>query len=313
MTADCPICGQPARDFVTAREMMFGSGEAFTYAECSACGCLHLVDPPADLSRYYPREYYSFQPPAARSGVRHWLRRRRNAGTFAGGLFDRLVAVAWPHPLHGSRRWFRHIDVRPESRILDVGCGDAHLLRDLHDAGFRHLSGIDPFVPAESDEPVHIRRQTLAEVDGSFDLVMLHHTLEHLPDQHAALRDVARVLANDGTCLIRIPVVPSAAWEEYREHWVQLDAPRHLVIHSARSLAHVAGLAGLHIVRIEHDSTELQFLGSDHYRRGQPLMTLWESARRGAVRAARQRARLVNATGRGDQAAFYLRHRSNSG
>ncbi|MBA3890858.1 MAG: class I SAM-dependent methyltransferase [Gemmatimonadaceae bacterium] len=311
MTGECPVCCEMPGGRVTAREMMFGSGEPFTYAECAGCGCLHLLNPPADLSRYYPSDYYSFQPAVPRSGIRRWLRKRRNAGTFARGRVDRLLALALPHPHHGADRWFRRIAVQPDSRILDVGCGDGHLLRDLRDAGFTNLQGIDPFTPVETDAPVRIHRRTLREVEGSFDVVMLHHTLEHVEDQHATLRDIARVLDPRGTCLIRIPVVPSAAWNEYREDWVQLDAPRHFVIHTARSLSHVAGNAGLDVVTVEYDSTELQFLGSEHYRRGQPLTTLWDSVSRDERRDARRRARDANAAGQGDQAAFYLQHRQS--
>jgi len=38
----------------------FGLRDEFRYLECGACRCVQLVDVPADLSKYYPPNYYSF-------------------------------------------------------------------------------------------------------------------------------------------------------------------------------------------------------------------------------------------------------------
>ena len=40
--------------------MMFGHRDRFTAGECGRCGCVQLLDPPADLGRYYGPGYYSF-------------------------------------------------------------------------------------------------------------------------------------------------------------------------------------------------------------------------------------------------------------
>ncbi len=34
------------------------SDEPFNYAAASVCGAIFLADPPADMGRYYPDEYY---------------------------------------------------------------------------------------------------------------------------------------------------------------------------------------------------------------------------------------------------------------
>lgn len=44
-------------------------------------------------------------------------------------------------------------------------------------------------------------------------------------------------------CLLRLLIVPSQAWREYGVHWVQLDEPRHLYLHSVDSLRAVAANA----------------------------------------------------------------------
>ena len=55
------------------------------------------------------------------------------------------------------------------------------------------------------------------------------------PDQRtfSAAHDL---LNKDGVLLVRVPLSSSWAWEHYRENWVQLDAPRHLYLHSVKSM-----------------------------------------------------------------------------
>ena len=57
----CRICGNKEGNVLyLAREMMFGLREEFTYFECAQCGCLQIAEFPADMSAYYPDDYYSF-------------------------------------------------------------------------------------------------------------------------------------------------------------------------------------------------------------------------------------------------------------
>ena len=85
--------------------------------------------------------------------------------------------------------------------IVEVGCGDGALLSELHRRGFGdQLSGFEI-----TDAAVTIARQRpeLHEVarydgerlpvpDGSYDLGILSHVLEHVPDPAALLREVGR-------------------------------------------------------------------------------------------------------------------------
>ena len=67
MSAACRICGNASDNRAhVAREMMFGTRERFDYVECARCGCLQIRDVPADLSPYYPADYYSLAAPRRR-------------------------------------------------------------------------------------------------------------------------------------------------------------------------------------------------------------------------------------------------------
>ena len=310
----CRMCG--ARDWqdrLVARERQFGIAGEFTYATCGSCGSLQLLDPPDDLSPYYPRDYYSLGPDTATG-----LKARAMAGATrylvtGRGLLGRAVArLLWPRTATMAT-WLSRIGATPTTRILDVGCGWGALLRTLDAAGYERLMGVDPFL----SEPgrvgrVELRRSTLEALADApdaprFDLVMIHHALEHVPEPRATLSAARRALDRGGHCLVRVPIVPSRAFERYGAHWVQLDAPRHLVIPSERALTALAASVGLTLVESAHDSEQIQIWGSELYERE---MTLSEGARSLGVLAkqhGRRFARRANARREGDQAAFLFR------
>lgn len=309
----CRICGGAADFSIRATERMFGLGGEFWYDRCGWCGGLQLRSVPPDLRPYYPAHYYAFSDAAGRAGIaRSTIRRVRDALVFnRGPRIGRWIDPFLSPGMLQMRRWLDLAGATKDSRILDVGCGTGATLRRLVDQGFRHVLGVDPFI----DETIlhHGRplvlKGTLEDVSGTWDLIMFHHSLEHIEDQRGTMAQAARRLAPNGRCLIRIPIVSSYAWEEYQDRWVQLDAPRHLMLHSLRSMDHLARAAGLRVEAVVHDSTMFQFEGSELYRLDRPLTELTpDSFTRAQRRNFAARAEKLNAEGRGDQAAFYLRH-----
>ena len=149
---------------------------------------------------------------------------------------------------------------------------------------------------------------------GAFDLITFHHSLEHMPQQIEALAESMQLLADGGRILVRIPTVTSEAFERYQEDWVSLDAPRHFFLHSHRSLAIAASKAGLRISRLWCDSTSIQFMASEQYRKDIPLTDPRSSAlgTRGGLftrsqrREFERRTRALNRALRGDSICALL-------
>jgi hypothetical protein len=114
------------------------------------------------------------------------------------------------------------------------------------------------------------------------------------------------------TIVVRIPIVASDAWEKYGIALVQLDAPRHFFLHSPESMSRLARAVGLRVVRVVYDSTEFQFFGSELYLRDGSWLSGGSSTPDSSAFAPdeienfRRLAVELNASERGDQAAFYL-------
>src|SRR6185312_6539918 len=109
-----------------------------------------------------------------------------------------------------------------------------------------------------SDRGVNLYKKEIAEVDGEFDFVMLNHSFEHMAEPLYVLKEIYRLLKRDRVALIRIPVVPSYAWRTYGVNWVQLDAPRHLFLHSVSSMKFLSEKAGFETQEIVYDSSDFQ-------------------------------------------------------
>jgi SAM-dependent methyltransferase len=329
MTGDksnCTICGGTAAAVHETVEMMFGMRDCFHYRECAECGCLQLSDAPPDMSRYYPPNYYSFYEPVPyqhpESRLRRWMSRQRNSGQILGVPFTwRLVARVRPRPdFEDLASLFRRIEgVTLDSPILDVGCGKGHLLHRLAAAGFTNLWGVDPYVDGSREYPPSLRILAceLADLqDVTFDFVMLHHSLEHMPDQDIAFREIKRVLAPHGTCLIRIPVADSEPWDRYRTNWVELDPPRHIHLHTRRSIEILAERHQMRVAEVHYDSTAFAYWASELYRREKSLVDpVTRRSRNPAdfftpqeIAEFENSAAAANRQSAGGRAAFYLRH-----
>jgi SAM-dependent methyltransferase len=297
---------------------MYGTREVFSYFQCASCGCLQISEIPDDLGRFYPNDYYSYQPRAV-SPRQTMIAYVKRCAVFAGGKFPSLrkIVSRFGASMELLLR-YRGLAPTKNEAILDVGCGAGDLLRHLADLGYRNAMGVDPFVPGDQvyRGRVLVRQADIFDLHDTYDVISFHHSLEHLPDQRAVLQQAARLLKPGGTLIVRIPIVGGNAWEKYHEDWVGLDPPRHLYLHSRKSISLLASQVGLITAEVDDDTDALHYWGSELRRRDIPLLdprspasTKHSPLFTAAERAGFEReARLANAAGRGDQITALLRH-----
>lgn len=306
-TAMCRVCGSLAEmKAYQLRETMFRTFEVFDYQHCQACGSMQIVEVPKDLHRHYPKNYYSLS-----GGKGHKIVRAIRASGLRFGVDGKSAVgrlLSWFGRLPSDAIWLRACDADFDWNVLDVGCGRGDRLEELAHAGFRRLAGIDPFVETDIrvTPDVVVRRGTLEELDGRFDLVMLHHSLEHVPEPRKTLQHVARILSDTGKVLIRVPVMGKWAWRTYGTDWVQLDPPRHLYQFSEEGIGALAHSVGLRVRKVVFDSFEFQFYGSEQIRdfrvhgKNPPKLDGTQ------LKRLKKQARELNQAGDGDQACFVL-------
>jgi predicted SAM-dependent methyltransferase len=177
--------------------------------------------------------------------------------------------------------------------------------------GFKNLTGIDPFIEADITYTwgVKVFKSDVFNHVGKYDLIMLHHSFEHMDNPYGVLKQLYRLLNPEGEVLIRIPVSDSFAWRKYGVNWSQLDAPRHFFLHTTNSITRLATSCGFVLYRISYDSTEGQFLDGEKYSRN---ITLHEhiAVESSCIRECKKQAKILNKIKDGDQACFILKKAS---
>ena len=298
----CKICNNSQDNSiytVKSMEEFPGLNNEFEYIECGECGCLQIVDVPEKLSSYYSFNYYSYETPKVKE-YKNFLKfiKRKRAESCLGNknLLGEIASKIYGVPYYFE--WLAKVNVTLESKILDVGCGSGELLLRLAEENFSSLTGLDPLIEADISYPngVNILKKEIAELEDQFDLIMLHHSFEHMIEQKEVLKNIWRLLKHDRYALIRIPITSTYAWREYGVKWAQIAAPLHLFLHTQKSMQLLANEVGFEIKDVVFDSWELQFFSTKETSDFSPQ----------ELKEFKLKADELNKNNDGDQAAFYL-------
>jgi SAM-dependent methyltransferase len=132
-----------------------------------------------------------------------------------------------------------------KGRVLDIGCGRGLFLALMRTGGW-DAAGTE----FNEETASYASRAYGLDVksggpsqwgfpDESFDVITLHHALEHIPDPAEMIGTCRRLLKKGGLLVIAVPNMSSLQAAAGKGAWFHLDVPCHLYHFSE------AGLAGL--------------------------------------------------------------------
>lgn len=230
-------------------------------------------------------------PTSSRVGqIRQFLRRLITASVL--GQPQPLLQAALGRLLSTSRtlrqRAFfgiSHFELIPTSenpgRALEVGCGSGELLRALMQMGWE-TEGLewDPLAAENARRntglPVMVGDLRELKISSeSFQLVVLHHVIEHIDDPVATLGRIAELLAPGGRVVLVYPNPDAFGASLFRVHWAHWDPPRHLVFPARSALNGVAQLVNLTLTTVrtsDNRNTAWMNAVSRHIREGGSTM-----------------------------------------
>lgn len=239
-TIACPLCEEMRCTPQIAAPDRFNLQSEIRHhiVACARCGFVFLNPRPkidAIAEAYKDAAYQPFL--SAHSQRRVW---------------DRLYELA--RRLHVRRKRRNIEQLKPKGKILDVGCGTGEFLNEMQRRGWQAFGVETNQQAAEHAKSRYGLPVTTCDLiaadfrEATFDVVTFWHVLEHVVNPVQTLKTAKRFLKDDGVIVIACPNIESYDARFYRDHWVALDAPRHLSHFVPATMANACEQAGLEVL-----------------------------------------------------------------
>lgn len=171
------------------------------------------------------------------------------------GLINRLYHLAQRYTMTYKRGVVNKTTGLATGSLLDYGCGIGTFASVMQQAGWQ-VKGYEPGDKAaayaiDKNKIEIIGPSALENPSGAgYDAITLWHVLEHIPDPHTCLEQLAVMLKNKGVMLVALPNFRSLDARYYGSYWAGYDVPRHLHHFSFESFRYLAGKSGLEVEQI---------------------------------------------------------------
>ena len=235
----CPGCYSRDRAFLfEAQDRMFHLSGKFQIYKCFTCGLVYISNPPKseEIGKYYPKtRYYSYRD-QDEDGFFGTLREYLLKNYYKPTIWSRLISIII-HNVPAIPTFQKN------GKIMDIGCGTGGTLISLGKLGWKTY-GVDidqkAIAIANTQGVEHAFVGTYEMLsrfpDNFFDAVRLYHVIEHLYNPGDCLKIIRKKLKRNGELIIGTPNIDSLVGRVFGKYWYNLDAPRHLVLFSPKTL-----------------------------------------------------------------------------
>jgi 2-polyprenyl-3-methyl-5-hydroxy-6-metoxy-1,4-benzoquinol methylase len=193
---------------------------------------------------------------------------------------------------------------------LEIGCNAGYLLTALQDLGWT-VYGLDTnrgVAAFAAERGIKVANQTLREADfkgQSFDLIIMSHVLEHIPDARSALEKAFKLLKPGGFVFVAVPNYGSRLMRAiHGKRWYGFIPGQHIWYFTKNSLNRTLEAQGFELVK----SHKVARLGREsRYPFGKLAKTILLSG----MRATRQGDELYGLFRKPNGLGYREIHRSN--
>jgi len=151
--------------------------------------------------------------------------------TYANITFARYSMYWWSNRFNAmlARRYGRG-----GARLLEIGVGMGHLVGQLENTFETYGMDINHWAVKQSKSVVQKTQletasaQELPFSDNSFNVVIIKHIVEHLPDPQKAIREIGRVTEPGGVLILATPNLDSLLKPWKGDKWIGYQDPTHI-------------------------------------------------------------------------------------
>lgn len=143
-------------------------------------------------------------------------------------------------------------------RLLEIGCGMGFLLAKFRDDGWQ-AEGIEPNRGyCELIQEYHGIKasptilEEAAEPANSFDVIVMLHVIEHVPDPLGTLKEIHRVLKPGGALILETPRYDSLMFKLMRHRERSVSCDGHIYFFTTKTLTEMCRKAGFEVDSVKY-------------------------------------------------------------
>lgn len=176
--------------------------------------------------------------------------------TYANITFAKYSMYWWSNRFFATlaRRYGKH-----GARLLEIGSGMGHLVGDLSQSFQAFGMDLNHWAVKKSQEVAAqaslqtASAQELPYKDGAFNVVIIKHIVEHLPDPAKAINEIGRIVEKDGILILATPNLGSLLKPWKGEKWIGYQDPTHISLKEPQEWLRLMEDAGFEFIRVFSD------------------------------------------------------------
>jgi SAM-dependent methyltransferase len=229
----CIICSQHEAAVVYNA----GVAQIHRVVRCKHCNLLYAN--PREIGREHQDEHEDQSSPERNEYLAQRRDKERNQ------VEDYAITRHLLNSLHPNR-----------GHLLEIGCGYGYLLAKFREDGWE-VSGCDPWKAAcdftIATHGIHAKATILEEADiqdGTIDVVVMNHVIEHMPDPLSSLSEIHRVLKPGGHLVIETPRYDTMMFKLLGKRERSISCDQHIYFFTTDTLEKLYSLAGFRRVAL---------------------------------------------------------------
>lgn len=151
-------------------------------------------------------------------------------------------------------------------KIMDIGCGPGWLLSALDDRWLKYGLEISEFAANIAQNHCNVVNVSIEDFENpkdEFDVVVMHHVIEHLKDPLVALSKIHEMLRPGGMLILGTPDFDCGAARRYGNNFRLLHDKTHISLFSNDSMHRFLRDNGFKIQRVEYPFFDTIFFNKE--------------------------------------------------
>lgn len=232
----CPVCG------ILEQKLLFCVDE-FCFVRCCECGVIYSQPHPGKgnwRTPVYPNE-------------------DKKKSRIEKILETKLTQLTnW-------RRLAMIFHYKKKGRMLDLGCGTGSFIAQVNSKGWGRY-GVDPHLSEIDNRSGTNGPKFYAKnlfdcyfPEKFFDVVSLWHVIEHISAPEKVLKEIGRILKDDGILVISTPTTDGLGFKIAGKDWYHVNVPMHMFLFNFASFKKILERSGFLVIKTNYRVLEYAF------------------------------------------------------